>query len=148
MKASDASIVGACLGEHPLGLTRDDLARALGWDLDRIERALHQLDLLLSSTGLRLASHAERIRLMGAAGRLEPRTRASLERTCPGDGVVHVDLARVIWSAVFQEEAHSRAVPREGIRTAYRRRLLVYDSSYAEASEPVAFSLMLSRDEG
>ena len=30
------------------------------------------------------------------------------------------------------------------VRSAYRRRLLVYGSRYAEASEPVAFSLMLS----
>jgi len=71
-----------------------------------------------------------------------------LERTYPGDGVVDVDLARVIWSAVFQEEGRGRAVPREGIRSAHRRRLLVYDSPYAEASEPVAFSLMLPEGEG
>src|SRR5229473_3101330 len=52
-----------------------------------------------AGTGLRLGSHAERICKTGAAGRLEPETRAPLERTCPGDGVVDVDLARVIWSA-------------------------------------------------
>jgi hypothetical protein len=74
------------------------------------ERALHQLDLLLTGTGLRLGSHVERICVTGAAGRLEPETRASLERTYPGDGVVDVDLARVIWSAVFQEQGRSSAI--------------------------------------
>ena len=57
-------------------------------------------------------------------------------------------IERIIWSAVFQEEGRGRAVPREGIRSAHRRRLLVYNSPYAKASEPVTFSLMLPESEG
>ncbi len=46
--------VEAALAEPPGSFTRDDLAGALEWTLERVDRALNALDVRLQPTGLRL----------------------------------------------------------------------------------------------
>jgi hypothetical protein len=52
--AADDRKVEAALAEHGGVLTRDDFAAALGWPLNRLERALLALASRLRPTGLRL----------------------------------------------------------------------------------------------
>jgi hypothetical protein len=134
----ETSLVGACLGENPRGLTRDDLARALGWDLDRIEGALQQLDHLLSGAGLRLGSHGGYIRLTSMPGRLSPEIRAALQRSHPANGIVSEEVAEEVCAAL-QRDSRDKPNSQKEYQTPP-------NGGREEASEPVVFSLMLSRE--
>jgi hypothetical protein len=66
----DAAAVDACLGDRPQALTRDTLARALDWDLDRVETAVRHLDIRLAVAGLRLRAEGATIRIEESPGLL------------------------------------------------------------------------------
>ncbi|MDP9074664.1 MAG: hypothetical protein M3N98_10910 [Actinomycetota bacterium] len=137
----DAASVGACLGDHPQGLTRDTLARALGWDLDRVESALHGLDVRLATVGLRLNADGATIWIEGSPGTLQPETRVAFDRQ-PGDGQVDPDLGQAVWVATFGHDLPDG--PPEGLAEAFRRNLVEASGGRARGSDAVRFSLMLA----
>jgi transcriptional regulator with XRE-family HTH domain len=141
---SDTSMVGACIGNRCRGASREALARALGWDLDRVEAALYDLDLRLAELGLHLDQQDGKVTIVGTAGCLTREARIALARNDPGDGAVDEQLARATWSAVFLGDHSMRIRPHDGDVEAYRRKLVIYDGRRMEASEPVAFSLFLA----
>lgn len=80
-RPSDPSCLGAHIGEFPQGVTRDELAEALGWTLDPIERALAALDHELRRCGLRLRTRdGDRVALAGRLDLTEGQARMSIER--------------------------------------------------------------------
>ncbi|MDQ1364835.1 MAG: hypothetical protein QOE57_877 [Acidimicrobiaceae bacterium] len=137
----DAARVGACLGDHPQGLTRDTLARALSWDLDRAESALHGLNVRLATVGLRLNADGATIWIEGSPGTLQPETRVAFDRQ-PGDGQVNPDLGQAVWVATFGHDLPDG--PPEGLAVAFRRNLVEASSGRSRGSDAVRFSLMLA----
>ncbi|MDQ1426786.1 MAG: hypothetical protein QOK39_262 [Acidimicrobiaceae bacterium] len=137
----DAAAVGACLGDRPQGLTRDTLARALDWDLDRVETAVRHLDIRLAVAGLRLRAEGATIRIEGSPGLLQLDARQVLDRS-PGDGHVDPDLGQAVWVAIFGQDL--RDAPEEGLVEAFRRNLVEARGGRARGSEPVKFSLVLT----
>lgn len=141
---SDTALIGACIGSRCQGVSREALARALGWDLDRVEAGIHHLDQALTELGLHLGSEDDKVLIVGTPGRLASETRVALARSAPGDGHVDEDLAGAVWPAAFLGDTSMRTRPHAGDAEAYRRHLVIYDGRHMYASEPVAFSLMMS----
>lgn len=137
----EAAAVGACLGDHLQGLTRDTLARALDWNLDRVETAVRHLDIRLAAAGLRLRVEGATIRIEGSPGLLQPDARHVLERS-PGDGQVDPGLGQEVWVATFGHDIQDG--PDEGLVEAFGRKLVEARGGRARGSEPVRFSLVLT----
>lgn len=140
---TDTALIGACIGSRREGVSREALARALGWNLVRVEAGLHHLDQALTELGLRVGSEDDKVVVVGTPGRLAFETRVALARSGPGDGRVDEDLASAVWPAAFLGDTSMRTRPHAGDADAYRRHLVIYDGRHMYASEPVAFSLMM-----
>jgi hypothetical protein len=117
------------------------LARALDWDLDRVETAVRHLDIRLAVGGLRLRAEGATIRIEGSPGLLQLDARQVLDRS-PGDGHVDPDLGQAVWVATFGQDL--RDAPEEGLVEAFGRNLVEARGGRARGSEPVKFSLVLT----
>ena len=131
----DDITVEAALVEHGGVLTRDDLALALGWSLDRLERALLALERRLQPTGQRLRrvgwnSYALHPRL-GALGAAQRRDlhRAHAGRLALGPAVAFILLGVVNGSGIRAEEWLYRLpqADRNGIELLIRQGLIELD---------------------
>lgn len=141
-RSSDPSVVGAYIGEFPSGATRDELAEALGWTLDRIERALAALDQQLRPCGLRLRTRdGNRVDLAGRLELTDGRARMSIER---GQAAPALDqhVARFVFRAMTGV-ARIRAEEQEHAVTARRRGLVEDRQGCVRTTPPVDYSLML-----
>lgn len=141
-RPSDPSVVGAYIGEFPQGATRDELAEALGWALDRIERALAALDQQLRPCGLRLRTRdGNRVDLAGRLELTDGRARMSIER-----GQASPDLDQHVARFVFRAiTGVARVRDEEQVRadTARRRGLVEDRQGCVRTTPPVDYSLML-----
>lgn len=140
--ADDAGAVGACLARCRHGLSRDDIAQILEWDLDRIEAALASLDGALVGTGLRVGGEPEWIRLEPSLGSLSASVKLALERVPNPSEHVNLELARTVWCMIFDQVPPWSRDLQETKRTAYRQGLVHHDGRQVQPSDDVAFSLM------
>lgn len=102
----DRARLGAHLATTVNGATRDDMAYALGWPLDRLERALASLDAALGDNGLRVIAFKGRLRI---AGRLEHTTAQSRQRASQSTITsVDNDLARALYGAIGERALPAR----------------------------------------
>ncbi len=141
-RPSDPSSLGAHIGEFPEGVTRDELAEALGWTLDRVERALAALDQALRPCGLRLRTRTNnRVALAGRLDQTEGRARMSIER---GRGSPNLEelVARFVFRAITGV-ARVRDGEQEHADTARRRGLVDHRQGCMRTTAPVDYSLML-----
>ncbi len=134
----ETSVVGAYLAEFKEGLTRDQLAEALGWTLLRVERALATLDVGLGQVGMRLAVHADGIVVVGRLDRMELESRLSLERLARGP--LDPKLAFFVWEAL-RGISPERITDREAFDVADRLGLIWVWQNRVRVSQPVEYSL-------
>lgn len=141
-RPSDPSVVGAYIGEFPQGAARDELAEALGWTFDRIERALAALDQQLRPCGLRLRTRdGNRVDLAGRLELTDGRARMNIER---GQASPDIDqlVARFVFRAITGV-ARVRDDERICAGTARRRGLVEDRQGCVRTTAPVDYSLML-----
>lgn len=138
--AADRAVVGAHMATMPNGATRDDLAHALGWTLDRLERALVDLEGQVREAGIRIVTVQGRLKLAGRLHHITPVSRRRLAQQTVTE--VPVELAAEIyrtwrWIPVYEQDRSARETAlRHGLLTTVGRDIL-------GVSEPVAFSLCL-----
>jgi hypothetical protein len=141
---ADRAAIGAHLVGAPIGVTRDDLAHVLGWTLDRLERALRDLERPLGDVGIRVVAPQGRLRLVGRLEHLSPASRRRLDRHTAID--VPPQLATEVyramwWTPVYEQDLRARETAlRHGLLAATARGTL-------RATEPVTFSLCLDQDD-
>lgn len=142
----DVKHLGACIADHQHGVDRSLLARVLGWDLDRVERAVRRLRRDLAPLGLALLADDDRLRITRKAGVVDSDELATLDRGSSPGSIVDPEVALTIWWSVFMEE-RLRIEQAPAITQAYRQGLIQLDDrgEYAVADE-VRFSLMLGDD--
>lgn len=134
----DSPAVGAYLAEFREGLTRDELAEALGWTLLRVERALATLDFVLQGGGMRLALRGDRIVVVGRLEVTELSSRLSLERLTAGE--MDPTMARFLWAAL-EGIVPERIKDHEACDAADRLGLIWGWQGRIRVSQPVDFSL-------
>ena len=134
----DSAVVGAYLAEFRDGLTRDELAEALDWSLQRVERALATLDAALESSGMRLALRAACIVIVGRLDRTELGSRLIMERLTAGE--LDPTLARFVWEATAGIAPHT-IKDDETFDVADRLGLVQGWYGRIRISQPVEFSL-------
>ncbi len=144
----DATVVGAYLGEFPEGLTRDALAEALHWTLDRLERALAALDVGLRASGLRLRANGRGVSLAGRLERTDGLTRASIERLAERAPILTRALARLTWDAMGSGIGEMRPEDRDAARVAEHQGLIYGRQGRLRLTWPVVFSLCLKANHG
>ncbi|MGH9225931.1 MAG: hypothetical protein ACRD2W_19560 [Acidimicrobiales bacterium] len=139
----DPSFLGAYMGEFPEGLTRDALAEALGWTLDRIERALAALDRDLHPCGLRLRIRdGGRVALAGRLDLTEGRARMSIERA-RASATLEVPIAVLVLRAV-SGVARVRDNEQQHADIARRRGLVEHRQGCLRTTAPVDYSLLVN----
>jgi hypothetical protein len=77
--AEDDVLIEAALGQAKKGTKAEDLARGLGWTLQRTRLALRRLEKRLRGTGARLQLQSGKYRLVPAVGVLSPEERRGVE---------------------------------------------------------------------
>ncbi len=144
----DSTVVGAYLGEFPEGLTRDALAEALHWTLDRLERALAALDIGLRASGLRLRGNGRGVSLAGRLEHTDGLTRASIERLAEHGPILTMALARLTWDAMGSGIGEVRPDDRDVALVAEQQGLIYGHQGRLRLTWPVAFSLCLNTNHG
>lgn len=137
--------VEAALAEFPDGLSRDRLAEAFGWSLDRMERALAALGERLRPTGRRLRPVGwHRYALGPHLGVLTGDERSHLRRST-SEGLDH-DEAAVLFQIArgFASVGLFNTGPRaQAVRSLQRQGLIERNRGWFVLSSDVAFSLGL-----
>jgi transcriptional regulator with XRE-family HTH domain len=91
----EAALAGINRYTHP-----HDLARGLGWTLDRTTAALEQLRLRLETTGQRLANQNGRVKIVPAAGLLTDSQEHDLANASTNERGLTISLAQMLRQAI------------------------------------------------
>jgi hypothetical protein len=135
--------VEAAIVRHGGGATREDLALALTWPLERLELALRTLERRLQATGLRLRQTGWDGYVL--ASNLEALSGAEaqrLHRTCGGRVQLTTEAASVLL-AIIDHVGHESGPHREGANCLDQQGLLMHRHGSVEPDEDVIFSLRL-----
>ncbi len=136
--SGDSPAVGAYLAEFREGLSRDELAEALGWTLLQWSAPWPHSTAALHGGGMRLALRGDRIIVVGRLEGTELSSRLSLERLTAGE--MDPKLARFLWAALAGI-LPERIKDREAYDAADRLGLIWGWQGRVRVSQPVEFSL-------
>lgn len=138
----DRPRLGTHLAGAPNGATRDDLAYALDWTLDRLERTLSSLDTALADVGIRVVARAGRLRLIG---RLEHTSSTGRQRVArSGTRAIDAEVAKAVYHLIAYG---GRITGTNQTALEEARRGLVKATTWyrrSDATEPVLFSLCIN----
>ena len=137
--------IEAALAEHPGSFSRDDLAGALEWTLERVDRALNALEERLRPTGRRLRMIGwHRYTLGPNLAILTAPERARLARTSTNrlGGKDYEALYQIFYG--WTRPAFRHADERASLDTLANHGLINTDRSPLELSADVTFSLRLN----
>jgi transcriptional regulator with XRE-family HTH domain len=149
--AADDVKVEAAIVRHGGGATREDLALALKWPLERLELALRTLERRLQATGLRLRQTGwDGYVLASNLQALSGEEAQRLHRTCGGRVQLTTEAASVLL-AIIDHVGHEiwiidglRGSHREGANSLDQQGLLMHRHGSVEPDEDVIFSLRLT----
>jgi transcriptional regulator with XRE-family HTH domain len=96
----DDILLEAALATTASYVKRDQIARGLGWTLDRVTAALRTLQLRLGHTGQRIASQHGKIKLVAATGVLSDTQERDIEAAHMHERGLTLALAQVLRQAV------------------------------------------------
>lgn len=117
LSTADDVKVEAILVDAGQAVFRDDIARGLGWDIDRTVAAITHLDARLRGTGQQL--HSYRVgwwRIIATPSALAKTERVGATRARLSDGGMIVAQARAVVAVLRHSESHTRPDRRAAVK--------------------------------